>query len=83
MPHAVLSENWSDYDDKKKKKEDRLFFACEETWEVNYLVNKLKNHFRSKTESDIRSAIAACCNEVRAPRPRDKFVECVTRRLSS
>jgi hypothetical protein len=83
MPHAILNESWSDYDIKKKKWEDRFFFSCEEIWEVNYLVEKLRKHFPFKTDTAIRTAITACCSEVSAPRPRDKFVECVTKRLSS
>lgn len=81
MTHRVLNEDWSDYDNKKKKKEDRSFFSCEESWEVNYLLNKLKKHYPDKTEAQIRSAITACCRTVPSPRPRTKFVTCVTGRL--
>jgi len=83
MAHPVLNEDWSDYDDKKRRREDRLFFSCDERWEVEYLLEKLKKHYPSKTESTIRSAIEACCNTVSASRPRDKFVACVTGRLDS
>ena len=81
MAHPVLNEDWSDYDNKKKKKEDRLFFSCEEQWEVDYLVKKLKRYYPAKTETQIRSAIESCCRTVRAPRPRTEFVACVTSRL--
>jgi len=49
MAHAVLNEDWSDYDDKKKKHEDAKYFSCEEPWEVDYLVRKLKKHYPAKT----------------------------------
>lgn len=81
MAHRVLTEDWSDYDNKKKKKEDRLFFSCEESWEVDYLVRKLKKYYPGKTDAQIISAIRACCNSISAPRPRDKFVACVTAKL--
>jgi len=81
MAHPVLNEDWSDYDNRKKKREDRLFFSCEETWEVEYLVNKLRKHFPYKTDSAIRAAINSCCQTVRAPRPRQTFVDCVTSKL--
>jgi hypothetical protein len=81
MPHAVLLEDWSDYDNRKKKKEDRLFVSCEESWEVDYLVGKFRKHFPYKTEVAIRQAIASCCREIPAPRPRDRFVNCVVSKL--
>jgi hypothetical protein len=81
MAHAVLNEDWSDYDNKKKKQEDRLFFSCEESWEVSYLLKKLKNHYPDKTEAQIKNAIEACCRTIHPPRPRERFVTCVTGRL--
>jgi len=83
MPQKILSEDWSEYDNKKKKKEDALFFSCEEPWEQNYLIQKIRNVYPQYSEAAITAAIAACCLEVRAPRPRKSFVECVMRRLRS
>jgi len=83
MAHAVLNEDWSYYDDKKKKLGDSSDFACTERWEVDYLVDKLKKHFPKKEEAAIRSAIEACCKQVGAPHPREKFVDCVVKRLSN
>lgn len=77
----VLNEDWSDYDNRKKKREDRLFFSCEESWEVDYLVKKMKKHFANASEQAIRNAIASCCQTVKAPRPRKVFVECVSAKL--
>ncbi|OJW82321.1 MAG: hypothetical protein BGO69_17175 [Bacteroidetes bacterium 46-16] len=77
----VLSEDWSDYDDKKKKKEDRLFFSCEEEWEVEYLVKKIKKHYPEISDAKIKEAIGLCCKTIHAPRPRKTFVECVMKRL--
>lgn len=83
MAQKVLSEDWSDYDNKKKKKEDALFFSCEETWERDYLTRKIRKVYPQYSEAAITVAITACCLEVRAPRPRRAFVECVMRRLRS
>jgi len=83
MPHAVLNEDWSDYDNRKKLGEDRRYFACTESWEVDYLIRKLKRHYPGKSEQQIRAAIEACCSRVGAPHPREKFVDCVTARLGS
>ena len=81
MPERILNESWSDYDNKKKRWEDRFFFSCEESWEVDYLVAKIKRIYPAKSESAIRAAIISCCKEVSAPRPRDKFVRCVMSKL--
>jgi hypothetical protein len=81
MPQRVLSEDWSDYDDKKKKHTDALFFSCEETWERDYLTKKIQKVYPLYSEAAVTAAISACCVEVRAPRPRKPFVECVMRRL--
>jgi hypothetical protein len=83
MPHAVLREDWEDYDNRKiRDKRDSSKFSCDEQWEVDYLVNKLRKHFPYKTDTAIKAAIAACCTQIRAPRPREEFVECVTKRLA-
>jgi len=82
MPHPVLNEDWSDYDDRKiTGRQDRSKFACSEPWEVNWLVNKLRKYYPTKSESDIRAAITSCCAIVGAPHPRAQFVECVTGKL--
>lgn len=83
MAHPVLNEDWSDYDNRKRTREDRLFFSCEESWEREYLLKKLKRHYPRKSEAEISSAIDACCKTVSAPRPREKFVACVTAKLDS
>jgi len=83
MPQRILNEDWSDYDNKKKKKEDALFFSCEEPWEREYLTQKIRKVYPQFSESAISAAISACCVEVKPPRPRKAFVECVMRRLRS
>lgn len=81
--HTVLNnENWSDYDNRKQRNgSDQGLFACTESWEVDYLVNKIRNQHPNTAPDHIRSAIAFCCKEVPGPRPRPAFVECVMRRL--
>lgn len=81
MPDKILKDDWSYYDNKKKIGIDRLFFACQESWEVDYLVNKIKRIYPTKSELLIRSAISSCCKEIPAPRPRENFVRCVMSKL--
>ncbi|GAA4204905.1 hypothetical protein GCM10022289_23590 [Pedobacter jeongneungensis] len=81
MPQRILNEDWNEYDNRKiRDKRDAKFFSCEEKWEVDYLVAKIKKH-KSNPEQEIRNAIAACCKTVSAPRPRKQFVECVMSKL--
>jgi hypothetical protein len=77
----ILNEDWSDYDQKKKKKEDARYFSCEEDWETEYLIRKIKKVHPEISTEKIAAAIKACCNSVPAPRPRERFVLCVTTRL--
>ena len=81
MPEKILNDNWSDYDNKKKRWEDRFFFSCEESWEVEYLVSKIKRIYPSKSEAAIRAAISSCCKEIAGNKPREKFVRCVMGKL--
>ncbi len=77
----VLNEDWSTYDDRKNRLEDRLFFSCEEDWEMEYLIGKIIKTHPAVSRDAIREAMRACCLHVPAPRPRTKFVECVMSQL--
>jgi len=82
MPHRVLAEDWTDYDNKKiRDKRDANFFSCEEDWEVEYLVRKIRKYKPNKTDLEIRQAIAHCCRAIPGNKPRKSFVECVMDRL--
>lgn len=81
MPQKLLNEDWSDYDNRKKKHIDANYFSCEEPWEREYLTRKIRENYPQYSEATIIAAIGACCIEVHAPRPRKTFVECVMRRL--
>lgn len=78
----ILSENWSDYDNKKiRDNRDSRYFACEEKWEVDYLINQIKKHYPFHSNEQILNAIQSCCRTIPAPRPRRTFVECVISKL--
>jgi hypothetical protein len=78
MPHPILLEEWSSYDNRKiKNLQDASKFSCTERWEVEYLVDKLKKHFPLKSPQVILKAIQNCCAQVKGPHPRSQFVECV------
>lgn len=78
----ILETDWSDYDNRKvSDNRDARFFACTESWERDYLINKIKKHFPNLTLQQIVNAIEQCCKTIPAPHPRRTFVECVMQRL--
>jgi hypothetical protein len=78
----ILNENWDDYDNKKiRDNRDARFFACTESWEVDYLVKKIKKLYLNLSEEQIRVAIKSCCLSILAPHPRRTFVKCVVDKL--
>jgi len=77
----ILEEDWSEYDDRKKKKTDAKDFACTEDWERDYLMDKIRKNHPDLSIEKIKTAIEQCCKSVAPPRPRKEFVECVTKRL--
>ena len=82
MPHRVLNEDWSDYDNKKiRDNRDARFFSCEESWEVEYLLKKISRYV-SKADWQIRQAISECCKSISGNKPRKALVECVMAKLS-
>lgn len=81
MSLQKILENWSDYDNKKKKHLDAKDFACTEAWEVDYLVGRIREHYPRKTSQEIRNAIKSCCESQKPPRPREAFVKCVLGKL--
>lgn len=78
----ILSEDWTEYDDKKLKgQRDANFFACSEIWEIEYLKKKIKKYYPALTDNVMMSAIKDCCLSVPAPHPRRVFVDCVVRKI--
>lgn len=78
---TILEDDWSYYDNLKKTGVDAYFFSCNESWEVDYLVGKIKKHHSEISEQRIRSAISDCCNKDMGNNPREKFVGYVMDRL--
>lgn len=79
----ILEEDWSDYDSRKiQNEEDTLLFSCSDTWEMEYLRNKIKKYCPRLSDAAIQSSIDACCASFGSMHPRKKFVERVGNRLS-
>lgn len=68
-------------DDLKKVKEDRRFVSCKEQYELDYIKKKLKTEHPELKDADIDDALDHCCKEVPPPRPREKYMECLEKKL--
>ena len=73
---------WNEVDDKVKKKLDRSFVSCDEEYELNVIEDVIEEEFPKIPNEEIVKAISRCCNKVSAPRPRQKFIQCVKNILS-
>ena len=79
---GILYDDWKDYDNRKaREKSDQSMFRCNETWEINYLVSKIRKH-HPFPEAAVRDAIASCCNGFPSYRRRAEFVHCIIEKLA-
>jgi hypothetical protein len=72
---------WNEVDDKMKKHVDASFVACSEGYEKHTIKRILKEEFPLLSEATITQAIEGCCREIPAPRPRDRYIACLRRKL--
>jgi hypothetical protein len=81
IPEQILQDDWSAYDRAKSTYMERFVFDGNESWEVDFLVGKIRKFNPSLTVSYIRSVILLCSNQMPAPRPRDQFVRFVMTKI--
>lgn len=79
--YKILNEDWSEYEERKKEREDRFFITCEEAWEVHYVIKKIRKHHPHITTEELKNAIEISCRQISVPRPRPLFVQCVLRKF--
>lgn len=73
--YCRLSENWVDYDDRKRGEgRDPLFFSCDEAWEVFYLAKKINVLFPALSEITILEVIASGCQHRAEQMERKQFL---------
>lgn len=77
----ILNDDWSEYDQRKKAYGDVSTISCDQQWEVNYLINKIKKVYAEVDPIDARAAIKHCCIVMPEPRKRKAFLTCVMRWL--
>ena len=80
LTDLIVNGDWSEYNTRKTRHIDRLLFNCDEDWEIEYLVKKIREH-GAWPEEHIREAISMACYEELAPRPRGSFIRCVLKML--
>lgn len=77
----LILENWEDYDNKKLKVGDSAFFSCEEEWERDFLLNKIREEYPDMNREVILKAMSIGCNVIKAPRPRETYVRFIANLL--
>ena len=78
----ILNDNWDDYNNRKiRDNHDPASFVCNEKWEVDFLIGRIRRVYSHFSEELINNAIKACCRNTEGPRPRKDFVNCVMMRL--
>ncbi|MEN9582308.1 MAG: hypothetical protein RL641_262 [Candidatus Parcubacteria bacterium] len=73
--------SWYNVDNKHKKKYDRNDVACTESYEREYIIETILVEFPHLTRQAVESAVKSCCSEIAAPRPREKFLACLSKKL--
>jgi hypothetical protein len=82
MSLQKVLEDWNDYERRKSRAEpDTSYFACSESWEVSYLVDKIKKIYPLRSGEEIHKAILQCCKEEPVPHSRRIFVKAVLNTL--
>ena len=77
----ILSD-WSEYDLYKSAENDLSGgFLTEDSWEVNFLIKKIKTHYPDLKQQPIVDAIYSCGRAISKPRQRRFFIQCVLIRL--
>ncbi len=66
--------DWSEVNDKTKKKINRNFVSFAEKREMEYL-KVIKEEFPYLSESKVNQVIEECCKEIPAPKPRSNFLK--------
>ncbi len=69
--------DWNELDNKLRKKIDREFVSCKEDYELNYIKEIILEEYSFLDDELVNEALKYCCEKVKAPRPRDKFIKCL------
>lgn len=72
---------WENVDNRHKRHIDSNFISCSEKYELSYLKKLIKEEYPLLSEYHIDIAISHCCNDVPAPRERERFLLCLKNRL--
>jgi len=67
---------WKEKDNLRKKLVDRHYVSCDEEWEMGYIVRKIAEVY-GVGKAIAEDAVKHCCNEVKAPRKREDFINCI------
>ena len=72
--------NWKKIDDKEIIHPDKPFVSCDEEYEISYIVNNLVKKLKINSIF-AKKAVKDCCKEVKSPHPREKFIDCLKKKI--
>lgn len=79
---AILNDDWSDYEDRKKKTGNKCyFFQPTMGWEVNYYSEKIKKHCPELNSDSIKIAINSYSRFAPEPHIRENALKWIIKRL--
>ncbi len=73
--------SWQSINDKHRKKYDKNFVACDESYERDYIIYLVLSTFPYYTRAEVEQAVDLCCKTLPAPRPREQFLQCLQKNL--
>lgn len=83
MKTLEILKDWEDYDSRKMKEIDKLYFSCSDPWEIDYLIKKIQDADPSIGKEKILRAVHASCKSIPSPRPRGMFIKSVVTKLNN
>jgi hypothetical protein len=77
----IINDDWTDYEIRKGNATERNFVNCEDSWELYYLIKKIRRFYPYINTDELKMAIMDSCRQISKPRPRVLFVQSVLRKF--
>ena len=77
----IINDDWTDYETRKPKATERHFVNCENSWELYYLIKKIRRYHPYLSTDELKVAIMESCRQISKPRPRVLFIQAVLRKF--
>lgn len=81
MMITMSSICWKEFDVRKQTEGGDIRYFSFNEWEIDYLVERIREENPEFSEIRILRAILACCETIPAPHPKNEFYEYVLNKL--